>query len=153
MVLSEKTLYSVGRRCVYIFNRRKAKKEIPAKNLNRPFYRLFILGAGFSAHAGLPLGKGLLERVREDVRRNFGNFNWEGPLEQEIGEWTSLYPGQPIDLERVLAYSHRKHYLRLLGSDGIFAHGSQSIADVRTAIQQILIQVSLAHDMSGLINM
>ena len=30
MVLSEKTLYSVGRRCVYIFNRRKAKKEIPA---------------------------------------------------------------------------------------------------------------------------
>ena len=31
MVLSEKTLYSLGRRCVYIFNRRKAKKEIPAK--------------------------------------------------------------------------------------------------------------------------
>ena len=30
MVLSEKTLYSLGRRCVYIFNRRKAKKEIPA---------------------------------------------------------------------------------------------------------------------------
>ena len=30
MVLSEKTFYSVGRRCVYIFNRRKAKKEIPA---------------------------------------------------------------------------------------------------------------------------
>ena len=29
MVLSEKTLYSVGRRCVYIFNHRKAKKEIP----------------------------------------------------------------------------------------------------------------------------
>ena len=30
MVLSEKTLYSLGRRCVYIFNRWKAKKEIPA---------------------------------------------------------------------------------------------------------------------------
>ena len=29
MVLSEKTLYSLGRRCVYIFKRRKAKKEIP----------------------------------------------------------------------------------------------------------------------------
>ena len=29
MVLSEKTLYSLGRRWVYIFNRRKAKKEIP----------------------------------------------------------------------------------------------------------------------------
>ena len=32
-VLSEKTLYSLGRRCVYIFNRRKAKKEIPVKKL------------------------------------------------------------------------------------------------------------------------
>ena len=32
MVLSEKTLCSLGRRCVYIFNRRKAKKEIPAKD-------------------------------------------------------------------------------------------------------------------------
>ena len=31
MVLSEKKLYSVGRRWVYIFTRRKAKKEIPAK--------------------------------------------------------------------------------------------------------------------------
>ena len=31
MVLSEKTLYSLGRRCVYIFNRRKAKKEIPVQ--------------------------------------------------------------------------------------------------------------------------
>ena len=29
MVLSEEKLYSVGRRWVYIFNRRKAKKEIP----------------------------------------------------------------------------------------------------------------------------
>ena len=31
MVLSEKKLYSLGRRCVYIFNRRKAKKEIPVQ--------------------------------------------------------------------------------------------------------------------------
>ena len=37
MVLSEKTLYSLGRRCVYIFNRRKAKKEMPVKSIaNNP---------------------------------------------------------------------------------------------------------------------
>ena len=35
MVFSEKTLYSLGRRCVYIFNRRKAKKEIPVATLLR----------------------------------------------------------------------------------------------------------------------
>ena len=40
-VLSEKTLYSLGRRCVYIFNRRKAKKEIPDNALTGqvPSYR------------------------------------------------------------------------------------------------------------------
>ena len=50
-----------------------------------------------------------------------------------------LYPGMPIDLERVLAYSHRKHYLRLLGSDEYYEHGSGSIVAARKAIQQILI--------------
>ena len=110
--------------------------------MNLSFHRLFILGAGFSAPAGLPLGKGLFERVREDVRGYFSGSGWEGSLEQEIREWTSLYPGQSIDLERVLAYSHRKHYLRLLGSDEYFAHGSRSIVAVRTEIQRILIQAT-----------
>ena len=39
MVLSEEKLYSLGRRCVYIFNRRKAKKEIPDENRSRYFQR------------------------------------------------------------------------------------------------------------------
>ena len=42
MVLSEKTLYSLGRRCVYIFNRWKAKKEIPDQNV----YGRFALISG-----------------------------------------------------------------------------------------------------------
>ena len=42
MVLSEKTLYSLGRRCVYIFNRWKAKKEIPVKSA--PHRVLFLFG-------------------------------------------------------------------------------------------------------------
>ena len=54
----------------------------------------------------------------------------------------SLYPHAPVDLERILAYSHRKHYLRLLGSDETFAHGSRSIVAARRAIQRILIQAT-----------
>ena len=110
--------------------------------MNLPICRLFILGAGFSASAGLPLGKELLERVRAEVRRHFRDADWKGALEQEIAEWTALYPGETIDLERVLAYSHRKHYLGLVGSDRTFEHGSESIVAARTAIQRILIQAT-----------
>ena len=112
------------------------------QDVNLPTHRLFVLGAGFSAPAGLPLGNGLLERVRQDVRGSFGRAGWDGTLEQEIQEWASLYPGKSIDLERVLAYSHRKHYLRLLGSDEYFAHGSRSIVAARRAIQRILIHAT-----------
>ena len=108
-----------------------------------------MLGAGFSAPAGLPLGNGLLERVRQDVQGSFRRAGWDGTLEQEIEEWASLYPGESIDLERVLAYSHRKHYLRLLGSDEYFAHGSRSIVAARHAIQRILIRAT-PNDISSL---
>ena len=114
-----------------------------AENPERPFYRLFVLGAGFSRPAGLPLSEELLKRVRREVRSYFEyHADWEGALEREIQEWTSLYPGQPVDLERVLAYSHRKHHLRLSGSNRYFDHGSRSIVAAREAIQQILIRAT-----------
>ena len=110
--------------------------------MNLPTHRLFVFGAGFSEPAGLPLGNGLLEHVRQDVQGLFEPAGWDGTLEQEIEEWASLYPGQPINLERVLAYSHRKHYLRLLGSDEYFEHGSRTIVAARHAIQRILTQAT-----------
>ncbi len=107
-----------------------------------PPYRLFVLGAGFSAPAGLPLGVGLLERVREDLGGPLRYSGRNSILEQEIEEWATLYPNEPIDLERVLAYSHRRHHLRLLGPDEYFEHGSRSIVASRRAIQRILIQAT-----------
>ena len=110
------------------------------RQISLPYYRLFILGAGFSRPAGLPLAKELLVRVRSEVRTRLPESGkWDGTLEQEIREWTELYPGQPVDLESVMAYSHRKHYLRLLGSKESFEHGSKSIVAARRAIQRILI--------------
>ena len=112
-------------------------------SLNLPYYRLFIIGAGFSKPAGLPLAGELLHLVRHEVRNYFRvHGGWEGSLEREIKDWTSLYPGQSIDLERVLAFSHRKHYLRLLGSDEYFGHGSRSIVAARRAIQRVLIDTT-----------
>ena len=79
-----------------------------------------------------------MQSVREDATSYFQRFGWNGALEKEIEEWRCLYPNQPLDLERVLAYSHRKHYLRLMGSEEYFEHGSRSIVAVRRAIQHTL---------------
>ena len=110
------------------------------ENLNFPYFRLFILGAGFSKPAGLPLGEELLQCVREVVKSKFQDAGWDGPLERDIEEWTSLYPDKPLDLERVFAYSHRKHYLGLSRSEERFVEASQSFVAAKEAIQQVLIR-------------
>ncbi len=108
------------------------------KEFSFPHFRLFILGAGFSQPAGLPLGRELLRLVRD--QKGSGSLI----LEQEIEEWSKLYPSEELELERVLAYSHAKHYLRLKGPEEYFAHGSQSIVAARTAIQKILVSCTPA---------
>jgi len=107
-------------------------------NINLPRHRLFILGAGFSKPVGFPLGSELLEEVRLRVRQMFRRSGWDGAFEKEISEWKELYPGKMLNLESVLAYSHRKHFLRVIGSDEYFDHGSRSIVAARQAIQSIL---------------
>jgi hypothetical protein len=106
-------------------------------------YRLFVLGAGFSKPANYPLGDELLDRVRVRVKAQFQPYGWDGPLEQEIEEWRELYPEKHIALESILAYSHRKHFLKLIGSEEYFSHGSRSIVAARQAIQEILIGIKL----------
>ena len=110
--------------------------KMTIEKLNLPYFRLFVLGAGFSRPAGLPLAKDMLEIVRSNLRTVDAN----NQLERDISEWRDLYPGQPIDLERVLAYSHRRHHLRLLGSDETYEHASLSIYAVQKEIQRILIE-------------
>lgn len=109
-----------------------------------PNSRLFVLGAGFSKPAGLPLGVELLEEVRRRVRRYHQAYDWDGPLEKEIEEWSELYPHEELTLESVFAYSHRKHFLQLIGSDEYFSHGSRSIVSARHAIQAILTEATPA---------
>ena len=112
--------------------------------MSDPIFRLFILGAGFSKPARLPLGLELLEEVRERIKAKYQIHGWNGPLEEEIEEWRELYPNKELALEAVLAYSHRKHFLRLIGSDEYYSHGSRTIVEVRRLIQEILISKPLA---------
>ena len=72
MALSEKTLYSVGRRWVYIFNRRKAKKEIPANRLfSAGGYLPSVGNAAFSPHLILRyIGPHGEFRVSQEINRH-----------------------------------------------------------------------------------
>lgn len=135
--LSSVGLYSSLRELWPHWRKSKALRNV---DMNMPHFRLFILGAGFSQPAGLPLSHELLDCVRHQIKV-YHRHNWRdwGELEGEIDEWKRLYPFQPIDLERVLAYSHRKHYLGLSKPDEFFAHGSRTIVAARRAIQRILI--------------
>lgn len=73
----------------------------------RPF-RLFVLGAGFSRPAGLPLGRELLDRVRCDIRDFYEQVGgWDGPLERAITEWQELYPSL-VDLWTLSRFSHMR---------------------------------------------
>ena len=80
---------------------------------------------------------GLAQQRGTECRGSFGRAGWDGTLEQEIKDSASLHPGQSIDSERGLAYSNRKHYLRLLGSYEYFEHGSRTIVSARHGIQRI----------------
>ena len=105
----------------------------PATNLkDQPPFRLIILGAGFSQPARLPLGDELLELTRRRIGLH------SKALEDEIEQWRHMYPEEQISLERVLAYSHHKHYLGLQGANEWHSHGSVAIVQARRAIQEIL---------------
>jgi hypothetical protein len=52
-----------------------------------PQFRIFIIGAGFSAHAGLPLGNKLFELVRDSVLERYGEGN---RLEEDL-RWYLQY--------------------------------------------------------------
>jgi hypothetical protein len=79
-----------------------------------------------------------MEMVRVKMRDHFRVYGWDGPLEQEILEWSAIYPSSEVTLESVLAYSHRKHFLKLIGADEYFAHASRTIASAKPIIQEIL---------------
>ena len=82
--------------------------------------RVFVLGAGFSQPAGLPLGADLLERARRYVARFFSS---ENHLEWALTEYrqyladTEGDESDLVDVETFAEYLDNRHYLGMLGSD------------------------------------
>lgn len=106
-------------------------------------YRLFILGAGFSYHAGIPLAIPLYDKIRkymcqykEDAfhfrrdRRKFAKY-LKNTLDNNVAY-------KNIDMEQFLTYLDIEHYLGLKGKDTWSEDGNESQLIIRRAMAQIL---------------
>lgn len=105
-------------------------------------FRIFIIGAGFSVHAGLPLGAQLFELVRDVVRKKYGGDNH---LENDL-EWYLEYrlrcdgipEEHPVDYEKFMSHLDLEHYLGLRGSDTWSAEGNESQLIIRNGIREVI---------------
>lgn len=105
-------------------------------------FRIFIIGAGFSVHAGLPLGAQLFELVREVIHRRYGSDNkLEGDLEWYL-EYRLRCDGipieHPVDYEKFMSYLDLEHYLGLRGSDTWSEEGNESQLLIRNGIMEVI---------------
>lgn len=109
-------------------------------------FRIFILGAGFSVHAGLPLGAQLFELVREKTRDKYGIDNkLEGDLDWYLKyrkRCDGLEEEYPVDYEKFMSYLDLEHYLGLKGSDTWSDEGNESQLMIRNGIMEVIYSLS-----------
>lgn len=107
-----------------------------------PRFRIFIIGAGFSVHAGLPLGEQLFELVREAIRRRYGADNkLEGDLDGYLKyrqRCDDVSSDEPVDYEKFMSSLDLEHYLGLRGSDTWSDEGNESQLLIRNGIQEVI---------------
>jgi hypothetical protein len=105
--------------------------------------RIFILGAGFSFGAGLPLGLRLWEQIRSRTDKFVGlrsRFNSDLDLYRQYRrecDGLELRP-EDVEFEDFLAFLDFEFRLRLSGSDTWSAHGNKTQVLVKQLIAQIL---------------
>ena len=112
-------------------------------NIKEKRYRIIIIGAGFSVHAGLPLGNELLKLVRVKISSLYGGNNkLEGDLnryklylERCLG---AKFTDQDIDYERFMSFLDMEHYLGLKGKDTWSSEGNESQLMIRSGIASVL---------------
>jgi hypothetical protein len=103
--------------------------------------RCFILGAGFSAAAGLPLTTGLLDLVLEEIA---GLNDGDSHLHQSLEEYrnfvreTSGREPDSIDIEEFATYLDHQHTFGMLGTDTWSEDGNRDQFLLRWGIGRIL---------------
>jgi hypothetical protein len=118
--------------------RRKASKDHTLKR-----FGIFVLGAGFSHAAGLPLASELWTEVRRRAERLTGRASkFNDDLQYYIAfrkecDGITLEPSQ-IDFEDFMAFLDVEYYLGLRGSETWSEDGNESQVVVKTLIGEIL---------------
>ncbi|TGM03246.1 SIR2 family protein [Leptospira jelokensis] len=102
-----------------------------------PGYRLFIIGAGFSQPAGLPLAGALFEKVIKIIENQYGK---KTKFQTDLEEFKSYTKktNTELDLESFLSYLDIEHFLKLRGSKTFNEEGNESQIMIRRAIGKII---------------
>lgn len=128
-------------------------EETPAPSEDLPLsrtaptqrFRIFVLGAGFSHPAGLPLGPELLPAIRNRLTAKSGRDNH---LEHDLSRYCEFLLAtsgrdicpEDVELEEFLGFLDAEHFLGLKGKDTWSEDGNQSQLMVRHAIGAILLE-------------
>lgn len=116
-----------------------------------PGNRIFILGAGFSRPAGLPLASALYPAVKSLIE---GQHGTETKFDRDLSNYLAYcndcgVTGQTkdaLDLELFMSYLDIEHYLELRGSDTWSREGNESQLMIRKAIGKVIHEGTPAAD-------
>ncbi len=113
-----------------------------------PTSRIFILGAGFSAPAGLPLSADLLPLTLSELDDIGHSQHLRSSLRAYIAYkvGTQGITPDPVDLEDFAAYLDYEHYLGLLGSDGWSGEGNRAQLQLRWGIGRLIERLTPSSD-------
>lgn len=106
-------------------------------------YRIFIIGAGFSRLAGLPLASDLWEEV---ISRANSSGIFTDELNYELSQFTKFRASRgdelvvPIDFEDFISYLDIEHALGLKGSDSFSEEGNELQLVLKWLIAQVIIE-------------
>lgn len=108
-----------------------------------PGFRIFILGAGFSRPAGLPLASELYREVKRSIEARHGKeTKFQRDLQCYIDYRKSCDGIQidesDIDLEALMSFLDIEHFLGLRGSDTWSEEGNESQLMIRKAIGEVI---------------
>lgn len=108
-----------------------------------PGFRIFVLGAGFSREAGLPIASELYPLVRQYIHQRHGR---ETKFDRDVKDYLDYsnacgFTGQSednLDLEQLMSYLDIEHYLGFRGSKTWSLEGNESQLMIRKAIGYVI---------------